>query len=357
MALKFHLLRPDDLLALTIEGINLKVVSQRRTHQEALTALDPAQPAYLVVNFAPQTVAEQAVFESSPTNPPPPPAGQTDPYNNPGVPSAPVLPAQARLGGPSRLVFRLPDEQGFSIPLTTAGLLEWSELELVVSPLAGIPENPTPAQRASAPAIKAPEALETAIELPYRLIISPNTEVGWQHAALPKTHAGRTELWHTRLALKGKKGGLQELSRQRPAPLRAIWSPDFNPQKFKANQQPLFGKPDLDWGVLTPMTPSDRHEIVVLTSAFHGYIRDYQDYNTYEPRPFYAEQLILTSLGGWLKSRGNWDPPVPFRLRLPRRFDAQVNWSKFVSQFTSVIPKAGGPLDPRSRAFRPGNPR
>ncbi|HMN59907.1 MAG TPA: hypothetical protein PJ988_06055, partial [Anaerolinea sp.] len=88
-----------------------------------------------------------------------------------------------------------------------------------------------------------------------------------------------------------------ELSRKQPAPLRAIWSPDFNPNKFLATDPPLFQQPDLDWGVLTAMTPSDRHEIVVNTSAFHGYVKDKTDLRTYEPLPVYAEQLILSPLG------------------------------------------------------------
>lgn len=341
MALKFHLLRPDDLLDLTVEAVNLRITAQRKTRKPVLGIDDPAKPAYLVVNFPPQTVTEQAVYESSPTNPPPPPAGESDPYNNPGIPAAPPIPAQARIGGPTRLVFRIPNQAGFSLPLSIAGLLDWSGLELVVSPLAAIPEKPTPAQRQAAPGIQPPKAYESAIELPYRLIISPNAEAGWQHALEPKKHAGRVELWHTRLAMKDAKGGLREITRRSPAPLRAVWSPDYNPQKFRANEAPLFGKPDPDWGVLTPMTPSDRHELVVLTSAFKGYIRDYNDTTTYEPLPFYAEQLILSSLGGWLKSRGNWDPPLPFRLRLPKRIPAERLFPRFIKMFSEMIPKLG----------------
>lgn len=353
MALKFHLLRPDDLLDLQVEAINLKIVTQRKTRQQVLSPAEAEKPAYLVITFPPQTIHEQAVFESSPNNPPPPPTGQDDPYSDspvqppppPSPPNAPPglpLPAKARLGRPSRLVFRLPKEEGFQIPLTTAGLLDWSQLSLVVSPLAALPPEPTPAQRQSAPAIKEPKELETAIELPYKLIISPNTQVGWQHALLPKTHAGRTELWHTRLAHKNPKGVLSEISRLNPAPLRAIWSAHYNPNKFKATDPPLFGKNDPDMKVLTAMWPSDRHELVVLTSAFKGYIKDHQDYSTYEPRPFFAEQLILTSLGGWLKSRGNWDPPVPYHIRLPVVVKPQKYFPKFIKDFSDLLAK---PLD------------
>ena len=113
-----------------------------------------------------------------------------------------------------------------------------------------------------------------------------------------------------------------ELSRKQPAPLRAIWSPDFNPNKFLATDPPLFQQPDADWGVLNAMTPSDRHEIVVNTSAFHGYVKDKTDLRAYEPLPVFAEQLILSPLGGWLKSRGTWDPPVPFKpfiIQIPKK--------------------------------------
>jgi hypothetical protein len=100
---------------------------------------------------------------------------------------------------------------------------------------------------------------------------------------------------------------------------------------------PAFADFDKDWpGVLTPMTASDRHEIVVLTSGFHGYIRDIEDYRNYEPRPFWAEKLMLSPLGGWLKSRGEWDPPVPFR---PYRFIKQIDrkrWSRYVQDLTQL---------------------
>ena len=273
---------------------------------------NPNQPAYLIVTFPPQTVAEQAFYESAPSNPP---AGEkTLPFNAQHPPATlPTLPVQARIGKASRLVFRIPAGSKLVIPYTTAGVLDWQQLELAVSQLADVPAEPTPAERQNAPAISQPGALETAIELPYRLILSPNHAVAWQHALQPKTVQGVTELWHTRMALKDTDGTLLELTRARTAPLRAIWSPDFNPAKFVAADTPVFAQPDSDWGVLTPMTPSDRHELVILTSAFHGFVKDKTDLRDYEPLPINAEQVILSPLGGWLKSRGTWDPPAPFR--------------------------------------------
>lgn len=84
------------------------------------------------------------------------------------------------------------------------------------------------------------------------------------------------------------------------------------------------------------MSLDDRHQIVILTSAFHGYDVEAElgifqaPFNPgiiaalaveskrlpalkvrvpYVPQPFEAEQLMLTPLGGWLRSRGHWSPP------------------------------------------------
>lgn len=325
MALKLNLLRPDDLLNLQIETENLRLDSTDK-NAPALVLENANQPGYLIVTFPPQTVAEEAVFESSPTNPPP--DESTLPYNtNNPTATLPPYPAEARIGGPSRLVFRVPAGSTMRIPYTTEGLLEWDDLEPSVSALADVPPEPTPAERAAAPNITQPGRLDTAIELPYRLILSPNHAVAWLHARGLRTHLGVTELWHTRLANRPAPDQIEETSRKRPAPLRAIWSPDFNPAKFLATDSPLFQQPDADWGALTAMTPSDRHEIVVNSSAFRGYVKDKTDLRTYEPLPIFAEQLILSPLGGWLKSRGTWDPPAPFKpfiLTLPQRPGAEV---------------------------------
>jgi hypothetical protein len=221
------------------------------------------------------------------------------------------------------LVFRIP--KSARIPYTHAGLLDWSDLELSVSPIADVPEKATDGQRSAAPTIAEPLSTETALELPYRLILSPAHHVAWQHALGLKSHAGRTELWHTRLMLRDANGTPVPVSRQNPAPLRAIWSPDYKSTRFFNTDPPLMGDPDKDWdfppGVLTAMTPSDRHEIVILTSAFHGFIKGLTgnpptvDYAAFVPAPIHAEQLMLSPLGGWLKSRGQWDPPMPWRLR------------------------------------------
>lgn len=336
MTVKFDLLRTDDLLNLRIEGVNLKL-DATQPDKPALVRENPKRPAYLIVTFPPQTIIEQAFYESTPTDPPP--DEKDEPYND--VPSGDPkkFPVKARIGRPSRLVFRFPKKSDVRIPYDIEGLLNWDPLELNVSPLADVPPSPTSDQRGNAPEIKKPGRLETAIELPYRLILSPNHAVAWLHSAKAKTHQGVTELWHTRMALKGKglKGSTRiiELSRHDRAPLRAIWSPDYNPDKF-TNEPPLFGQPDSDWGVLTAMTPSDRHDIVVLTSAFHGYTSDRLVLTPYVPEPTWAEQFILSPLGGWLKSRGLWDPPAPFRPLFTPRDIHEKKWKLYLRKLEEV---------------------
>jgi hypothetical protein len=70
--------------------------------------------------------------------------------------------------------------------------------------------------------------------------------------------------------------------------------------------------------VLTAMNARDRHELVILTSGFKGFVKSDTNHATYEPKPIHADQVILSALGGWLKSRGNWEPPaewIPYQVR------------------------------------------
>jgi hypothetical protein len=332
MAFKVRVIRPDDLLNLEIEFRNLRL--DKKSEDGPVLVLENAkQPAYLIVHFPPQTIAEESAFE--------PRAALDDNQDRKDTETAEekrrreenqavaqdiasILnkgPARARLSQPSRLVFQIPANSNVRIPYTIEGLLDWTELALSVSPIAGLPETPTSDQRHSAPAIAPPGDTETAIEIPYRLILSPNDRAAWRHATAPVTHAGRTELWHTRLAYRKDDGQILDISRADPAPLRAIWSPDFVAKSSKTTPGwPVLGKPD-SWAgqdVLTAMNARDRHELVILMSGFKGYVKSDINHATYEPRPVHAEQVILSALGGWLKSRGNWEPPAEW---IPYRFD------------------------------------
>lgn len=349
MAFTIEVTRPDDLLRLHIRAHNLKR-ARSSTGGAELVVDDAAEPAYLVVAFPPQAIGEGAHFEASIVAADVPP-GQTEPPppQTIGTPDPPGS-VTARIARSSRLVFTVPP--GARIPLTIEGLLDWSGLELRVHPIAAIGPKPTPAEIAQAPAIRRPTDVETSIELPYRLVISPTAEVRWAHRLRPFTAHGRTELWHTRLQLPAQDGAA-ELTPAAPAPLRAIWSDDYS---SVAMPDPTAEDPHLG---LSAMSPSDRHQIVVLTSAFHGYEGEVTinlgggllggmggvlgggarlgDLTSgpafglaptlafggvpitvtrpYVPQPFYADQLMLSSLGGYLRSRGHWTPPAKVKRR------------------------------------------
>ena len=351
--LAFHteLLRPDDLLHLQVDGDNLQL-RQDEERGPVLTVIDRSQPAFLRFTFAPQTIAESAFFEAAlvpgsttpitpENNPNRPDLDQStvtpEPLPTPGTASPGAIAAAhtkgphakatvAQLGHPSRLVFSVPADA--AIPFTTEGLLDWSKLTLSVNAIAAIGAQPTAAQVAGAPAIHQPSANETALELPYQLVISPTRDVAWLHRSQAFTSRGRTELWHTRLALKPPGGDTVELSKSNLAPLRAIWSVDYNPNQLPAVQD----DPDLG---RTAMCGNDRHQIVVLTSAFHGFEvkrnqrfsmhRSATNWAPYVPQPFHADRLMLSALGGWLRSRGEWVPPRRAQTINPARPDlAQI---------------------------------
>ena len=93
----------------------------------------------------------------------------------------------------------------------------------------------------------APDPLHTAIEVPWSLWLSPGVNGTWQHSSTPVTYSGRTELWHTRLGVKGLEPPLA-------APLlKAFWSRTYG--------EGTFAPPAPDpW--FMPLDPTDRNDIV-----------------------------------------------------------------------------------------------
>jgi len=187
MALKVDLIRPDDLLNLQVELINLAVDTTDAAHP-TITPISPQQPSYLVVHFPPQTIVEQAFFETSEINQKIPKGelpGVVEPdktrvNRDQALTDNPLLSpgyVASRLGGTSRLVFRVPTDA--RIPFTIEGLLDWSKLELVVSPIADVAFGAEPPEAALtirppiAPNDEPQTVPETTIELPYRLTFRP----------------------------------------------------------------------------------------------------------------------------------------------------------------------------------------
>ncbi len=316
MSTTIDLLRPDDLLALQVELRNLTVDSSA-PGKPRLVRQHSGTPCYLIFTLPQQSVVEQAYFQTGNIagNPPYNPSQPPLPGNETAPPAGGV---GALISGDSRLVFKLPAAMA-SLPFTTEALLDWSAFELVVSPLAD--GNPV------LPPISAPTALQTAIELPYRLLISPGTGANFAHATEPFTYAGRTELWHTRLGRTVNKV-FAEASIAAPVPLRAIYSPDFvdhGPLPDPLKEVPPFR---------TPMSPNDRMQLVILTSGSSDYfVSNPAGSTTYTPEPFEASRLFLSTLGGWLTSRGSWPAPPYYVSTSGQNVQLDlVEWSHIATQ-------------------------
>jgi hypothetical protein len=314
-------LRPDDLLALSVQTVNLRLDTSV-PGRPRLVRESPGKSAYLIVDFPAQSIAEQAFFETSQVtqpgfNPPPSTPSLPPPPPLPGEPETPLAPGTvpALMAGGSRLVFRLPPAVT-AIDYSIAGLLDWSRLEPVL-PLAAQVLPGATGTSSGAPPIAQPGSLETSLELPFRLSVSPNVmpggaQPGWQHATAPVQHAGRAELWHSRLGSRatGSHAGFTEANASSPVPLRAVWSPDF----VAGGSLP---PPDTSFNVA--MSASDRDQIVILTSGFDGYtVTDADGARPYIPAPVDVSRLFLSSLGGWLTARGTWQYPVSYSFQSPR---------------------------------------
>ncbi len=147
----------------------------------------------------------------------------------------------------------------------------------------------------------------TAIEVPYRLFISPSSKAGWSHMANPVVLGGRTELWHTRLGVRkqlpGGKWRVDERDRWYRT-MRAIWSPDFDPKNPKKG--PAIFPDDKDRNPFRMLPQAqDRHQLVHLMANGNGFKSGWQE------RVMKLDRFMLSSLGAWIKSRYLQDPAPP----------------------------------------------
>ena len=217
-----------------------------------------------------------------------------------------ALPARQR-ASLSRLAVRLQ-----RAPMASAGLLARQQLggllgaavgrlPGVFAPIERIPRLPRIQPRPADPS-----ATQTAIEMPWRLVLAPHAGERFRHAAQPVVSPAtqRIELWHTRMVLPDSKGWVAPAPQPDPQrTVRAVWA---RTDDTHTQMQPEFPTgadlpPPSDLPFRATMDDNDRFQIAHLSSNF--------SVPGYQPQPVQADRLMLSPLGGWLDARGAWEPP------------------------------------------------
>lgn len=302
---KYHLISKANHLT----NPNLIAVGQRLT----IPRLTPPPPprsqivavkkdAHMIVHFGVQHIFEQSYPEP------------------PGTPSGI---ANARAANPSRVVFELP--QNIRIDYTASGVLAaLTTFGLRVVPLA-IPRGTTQDRPDSAkvtPTEPAPD--QTAIEAPYRLVVSPNQKYGgFAHSArahIANKDSSRVELWHTRLGVRVTKDNsfvrVDENDTEHRT-VRPIWT------REKGLQQP--DPPPT--GFTGSLSPDNRT----------SFVRQGADPTIAEPEPFTVDRLYLSALGAWIDWRATWNADLyPVNPVSAYRHQARLGRDQYVRVETPV---------------------
>jgi hypothetical protein len=245
--------RGEDLLNLifAFKGFSLTIPA---SGWPRLKRTDMTSAARILLELPPQHLWE-TVFEK--------PVGCTRPGED----------SQARLARPSRLAFSPKGNAWSTRELTFDKLLDWSELDLVVTSrakarlaegidaqlqFAGIERDHALEQVFGKirETFLPPTAQETALELASRLIFSPSENARWEQQE--RGNAPGTPLWNIRLDAVGRKS------------VRAIWS-----SYLKTNQFPstIYGQGPADELFVDPavklaLSPTHHWDVVAQTSLY-----------------------------------------------------------------------------------------
>jgi len=256
-------------LSFSFEGFDLAVrhgvpiLSRRRPKGRKKTK----QLAKLTVHFPPQHTAEEWFPVKNPSTcmPDPPPFPIT---------------CRARLSGPSRIVFSVPDSQSAKWndrPLTVGALTDWSSLTLVVNERAMRADESVETQlalcqidsekdtvrdalRKVAAKLQPPAESETSLEMTGRLLLSPSCDAKWltpNRVIDPK----EALLWHARLNESGRRD------------VRAIWSRHMLAGQFAAACEEVSDKggTEHEKQPLLVLT-AEQHRQIVMQSSVYGLI-------------------------------------------------------------------------------------
>jgi hypothetical protein len=273
-----QIVRPRDLMVLGLQFLGLRPEFHGPAPGRLLRY--SKEVPRIVVYFPPQSIGEQSFPEDTTKN-------------------ADYVPMTInyRSAGLSRLVFNL--KEGISeIPYTFKHLLNWhnGELEPRLDERAITPSpkfqkisvkqglnkirlahgwfTPLIIPEGSSITSYPPELDTTAIEAPYRLLLSPDQNSYWDSKVsdvIAKNH--RADLWHARLQSAST-------SPTPPVPIvRAIWSVD----KTSGSSPDPFGK--------NASLTVDERDLIVKNSAL---------------KAVDANRMMLTALGAWLNLDGDW---------------------------------------------------
>ncbi|UBM08024.1 hypothetical protein [Cupriavidus metallidurans] len=357
--------RQDDLLVLRVELNNLTV---QRGSPPRLRKTGSGV-ATLVLHFPPQSIFEQAFAESSPPAVDPPvtlparariagesriafavPDGFDIPYTLEGVLTAvrdlplavganalPPTAAQPPLSFPEWLGGLIAQATGSltlaqraALPSITLRNLKLASVQRDTSTLERRQVAPATARRRAAlPAIDVrrgvatdvglgpilsglkprpaePTAQQTALEVPWRLILSPDADERWHHAVAPVTTPdGHTELWHTQLVAPTDQGTIVPPHPDPNRIVRAVWAlaGEGTSKPMQAKFPAAVGElpAPVDMPFKAALNDMDRYSIVHLSSNFSR--------SGYTPAAIPADQLMLSALGAWINVRGVWDGP------------------------------------------------
>ncbi|MGA1480071.1 MAG: hypothetical protein ACO38N_03215, partial [Candidatus Nanopelagicales bacterium] len=241
-----------------------------------------ASAARMVVDLGPQAVIEQIASGARP-----------------------ATPVNARMAQSSRLAFDLPVA---GLPATREGLLTWLRCEPRVTSLAAYPAGE---RIPSGDVVYAnPNSSQTAIEIPWFMVMSPSDESGWEHPLVGPTRDGRTEVWQTRLATRtfdstGTPTGYDHSSDT----LRVIWLRDSTAARMLAVRPSGIAASPLraNYPFAMRPNPQDRSDIGRLTGmtssasgtrAVKGGVADPIDVD-----------LTLSALGATMRAEGAWNEP------------------------------------------------
>ena len=160
--------------------------------------------------------------------------------------------------------------------------------------------------RNTKPYPKEPDKDMTSIEMPWRLILSPRSNGRWRHAANPvfSSKTKHTELWHSRLVVPHDGKEIQPPYPDKERIVRAIWAlKGEGNEAATTNMESSWPSTLPEEGAkqfLTTLTNEHRYQIAHLSSNFNN--------GSYEPKPIDTNMMMLSALGGWLDSRGAWEP-------------------------------------------------